>query len=204
MKTIYPNRIPRGPHLMTIIMGFDKLVKLVTITQSNQQNTYLGNVVAEKNFDDSGAVEGFRIVSVLEGIVLWGMGRNWEAGLLLSNRSILVDDGFGASSSGGNGGGRLPPPPPPGIGAIGDLTNVEMLHCMESCDLNVLDSFKLLLLRGDRIDLLLFGLVVFVCLGVVFVVKWYCWWYLDLPRRGNDFCSDIGERSEDVLDCAPW
>jgi len=27
--------------------------------------------------------------------------------------------------------------------------------------------------------------------------------YLDLPLLGSDFCSDIGDMSEEVLDCAP-
>lgn len=37
-----------------------------------------------------------------------------------------------------------------------------------------------------------------LCRGVVFVL--YVVWYLDRPRRGSDFCSDMGDRSEDVLD----
>lgn len=37
-----------------------------------------------------------------------------------------------------------------------------------------------------------------LCRGVVLVL--YVVWYLDRPRRGSDFCSDMGDRSDDVLD----
>lgn len=61
-------------------------------------------------------------------------------------------------------------------------------------------------LRGDTNgDSILFKFNVGLCLGVVFVLWWCIWWYLDRPvRRGNDFCSDIGDKSDDVLDCVPW
>jgi hypothetical protein len=44
-----------------------------------------------------------------------------------------------------------------------------------------------------------------VCRGVVFVFRWWTW-YLERPppRRGSDFCSDMGDRSDDVLDWVPW
>lgn len=38
--------------------------------------------------------------------------------------------------------------------------------------------------------------------GVVLVL--YVVWYLERPRRGSDFCSDMGDRSDEVLDWLPW
>lgn len=54
----------------------------------------------------------------------------------------------------------------------GDLTNVGMWHCMESCDLNVLDmDFRLPLpLRGDRILFELFTDVAVFVFVAVFVM----------------------------------
>lgn len=41
-----------------------------------------------------------------------------------------------------------------------------------------------------------------LCRGVVLVL--YVVWYLERPRRGSDFCSDMGDRSDEVLDWLPW
>lgn len=64
--------------------------------------SYLGNVGAVKNFDDKGAVDGFKMVPVRPSSVLFEIGRNCDDGcmhgtgatdarefvqLLLSNRS---------------------------------------------------------------------------------------------------------------------